>query len=251
MRVDFGVPRLKPLLRAARDLVYRVAYRGTGRWCPVCEHAVRRFAPRPLLGRRRRVEVMCPHCGAYERHREVWLFFERKTDLFTERNRQVLHVAPERCFERRLRTRIGRGYVTADLNDLSVDVHMDITRIQYPDESFDVIYCSHVLEHVQDDRRALRELHRVLKHDGWAVILVPITATETFEDPTITSPRERKRLFGLSDHVRRYGRDFVGRLQETGFDVRVFGVSDVARGAVADEMGLKGGGEIFYCSRVE
>jgi len=244
------MPRLKPLLRAARDLAYRVAYRGTSRWCPVCEHTLRRFAPRPMVGSRRRTGVMCPHCGAYERHREVWLFFERKTDLFTRRNTQVLHVAPERCFERRFRTRIGRGYLTADLNDASADVRMDITNIQYPDQTFDVIYCSHVLEHVPDDRAALREFHRVLKRDGWAVILVPITVAETLEDPTITSPKERKRLYGLRDHVRRYGRDFVGRLTEAGFNVQVFDASDIADRSEITRMGLTPGtGDIFLCRK--
>jgi len=238
----------KPLLRATRSFVYRVIYRGTGRWCPVCERPSRRFAP---FGNPRRAQAMCPHCGALERHRLLALFFEKKTNLYTQPDLRMLHVAPERCFESHLRARVGAGYLTADLEDPHADVRMDITHIEYPDATFDVIYCSHVLEHVSDDRAALRELHRVLKPDGWALIMVPITADRTFEDPSVTDPKERERRFGQDNHVRRYGRDFVGRLQETGFNVRVFGVSDVARGAVADEMGLKGGGEIFYCSRAE
>ena len=236
----------KPLLRATRSFVYRVIYRGTGRWCPVCERPSRRFAP---FGNPRRAQAMCPHCGALERHRLLALFFEKKTNLYTQPDLRMLHVAPERCFESHLRARVGAGYLTADLEDPHADVRMDITQIEYPDATFDVIYCSHVLEHVSDDRAALRELHRVLKPDGWALIMVPITAERTFEDPSVTDPKERERRFGQDNHVRRYGRDFVGRLQETGFNVRVFGVSDVARGAVADEMGLKGGGEIFCCSR--
>ena len=238
----------KPLLRATRSFVYRVIYRGTGRWCPVCEQPSRRFAP---FGNPRRAQAMCPHCGALERHRLLALFVEKKTNLYTQPDLRMLHVAPEPCFESHLRARVGAGYLTADLEDSHADVRMDITHIEYPDATFDVIYCSHVLEHVSDDRAALRELHRVLKPDGWALIMVPITAERTFEDPSVTDPKERERRFGQDNHVRRYGRDFVGRLQETGFDVRVFGVSDVARGAVADEMGLKGGGEIFYCSRAE
>ena len=236
----------KPLLRATRSFVYRVIYRGTGRWCPVCEQPSRRFAP---FGNPRRAQAMCPHCGALERHRLLALFFDKKTNLYTQPHLRMLHVAPEPCFESHLRARVGAGYLTADLEDPHADVRMDIMQIEYPDATFDVIYCSHVLEHVSDDRAALRELHRVLKPDGWALIMVPITAERTFEDPSVTDPKERERRFGQDNHVRRYGRDFVGRLQETGFDVRVFGVSDVARGAVADEMGLKGGGEIFYCSR--
>ena len=104
-------------------------------------------------------------------------------------------------------------------------VHMDITDIRFPDESFDVIYASHVLEHVDDDRRAIRELHRVLRTGGWAVLPVPIHGKETREDPSVTDPEERQRLFGQSDHVRKYGRDgeYERRLRGSGFDVTVEG----------------------------
>jgi ubiquinone/menaquinone biosynthesis C-methylase UbiE len=92
---------------------------------------------------------------------------------------------------------------------------MDITDIQYPDNTFDVIYCSHVLEHVPDDRKAMREFARVLKPEGWAVFMVSLSEEHTIEDPSITSPAERERLFGQHDHVRRYGPDFKDRLDST------------------------------------
>jgi ubiquinone/menaquinone biosynthesis C-methylase UbiE len=127
---------------------------------------------------------------------------------------------------------------------------MDITRIQYPEESFDVIYCSHVLEHVPDDRIAMREFRRVLRKDGWAVLLVPITVEKTFEDPTITDPTERLRLFGQEDCVRRYGPDYVERLREAGFDVFVTRVLDVFSEEEATRMGLTpAAGEIYLCRR--
>ena len=125
---------LKPLLRATRDVVYRIVYRGSGRWCPVCERPARRFAP---FGNPRRAQAMCPHCGALERHRLLALFFEKKTNLYTQPHLRMLHVAPEPCFESRLRARVGAGYLTADLADPHVDVRMDITQIQYPDATFD------------------------------------------------------------------------------------------------------------------
>ena len=99
-------------------------------------------------------------------------------------------------------------------------VQMDITRIQFPDDTFDVIYCSHVLEHVPEDRQAMREFHRVLKPGGWTVLQVPVTVDVTFEDPTVTDPAERKRLFGQNDHVRRYGPDYRDRLVGAGFTVQ-------------------------------
>ncbi|MEX2155296.1 MAG: methyltransferase domain-containing protein [Gemmatimonadales bacterium] len=238
------------MLRTARDLVYRVLYRGTGRWCPVCEQPSRRF--RPFGVDERRDEAMCVHCGALERHRLLWLFFNRMTKLFagSRGSTGFLHVAPERCFEPRLRKRLGAGYLTADLEDPGADVRMDVTRIEYPDASFDVVYCSHVLEHVPDDRRALREFHRVLRRDGWAIILVPITVAATVEDPTETDPKERLRRFGQDDHFRRYGPDFLDRLRAAGFNVRVVGVAEVASSAEASLMGLtQASGEIYYCTK--
>jgi SAM-dependent methyltransferase len=178
----------------------------------------------------------------------VWLYFERRTNLFDGQGHRVLHVAPERCLERRLRIRIGSGYVTADFNDPRADVRMDITDIDYPDATFDFIYCSHVLEHVDDDRRAMREFRRVLKADGTAVLLVPITSAQTIEDPTITDPAERRRLFGQHDHVRRYGSDYVNRLRDAGFAVQVHNVADLATDEEAARMSLNAAaGQIHVC----
>ena len=234
--------RLKSLLRAIRNFVYRIAYRGTKRLCPVCGTTARRF--RPFGVEWKREQAMCVYCGALERHRLMWLFLERKTDVFTTPGKRFLHIAPEPT-EIRIRQRVGAGYVSADLSDPSVDVQMDITRIQYPDESFDVVYCSHVLEHVPDDRLAMREFRRVLAKDGLALFLVPISAEETFEDPTITDPNDRVLAFGQNDHVRRYGPDVVDRLREAGFRVQVVRDSDVANGEEIWRMGLAGSGEIF------
>ena len=236
-------------LRAARDFAIGVWYRGSGRWCPVCAQPSRQFR---RFGFVPREDAKCPQCGALERHRFVWLFFIHRTDLFDGNQKKVLHIAPEPCFEARLKQRLGQGYLTADLLDPHVMERMDITRIQYPEESFDVIYCSHVLEHVPDDRIAMREFRRVLRKDGWAVLLVPITVEKTFEDPTITDPTERLRLFGQEDHVRRYGPDYVERLREAGFDVFVTRVLDVFSEEEATRMGLTpAAGEIYLCRRTD
>ena len=236
------------MVRATRDAVYRVLYRGTGRLCPVCETASRRF--RPFGVEEKRPDAQCVHCGALERHRFLWLFFQKKTDLFEAPGKSMLHVAPERCFEHRLRARLGAGYLTADLENPEADVQMDITNITYPDASFDVVYCSHVLEHVPDDRKALREFHRVLKRDGWAIILVPITVSRTIEDPTETDPKERLRRFGQDDHVRRYGPDFLDRLRAAGFTVQVVRVADVVPAADMNQIALTPAtGDIYYCTK--
>lgn len=130
-------------------------------------------------------------------------------------------------------------------------VKMDITNIQYPAEYFDVILCSHVLEHVPDDRKAMREFWRTLKPTGWAILLVPIMAEVTFEDPTIVDPQERLIAFGQEDHVRKYGRDYIDRLREAGFKVTVTTVADIAPDQEsAQRMGLTAdSGEIYYCTR--
>jgi SAM-dependent methyltransferase len=183
------------------------------------------------------------------RHRAAWLYFDKMTDLFEGRDKRMLHVAPEPCLEKGLRKRIGSGYLTADLFSPHVMVNMDITDIKYPDETFDVIYCSHVLEHVSDDRAALIEMRRVLKPKGWAAILVPITADETYEDPSITDPAERLRLFGQEDHVRRYGPDFVDRLKEAGFEIQVIRAPDFLDQETCDRMGLDDSEEIYFCAK--
>jgi SAM-dependent methyltransferase len=247
-RIGFLLPlALLVRLRAARDRAIGVWYRGSRRCCPVCGQSSRKFRRFGIVPRE---DAKCPRCGALERHRLVWLYFTNRTDLFDGRPKQVLHVAPEQCFEARLRARVGAGYLTADLLDPHVMQGMDITRIEYPDESFDVIYCSHVLEHVPEDRQAMREFRRVLKPSGWALLLVPITADRTVEDPAVTDPSERLRRFGQEDHVRRYGPDYEDRLREAGFEVVVTEVSDLVGSEAAARMGLThGAGNIYHCRR--
>lgn len=163
----------------------------------------------------------------------------------------MLHVAPEPCFKSLFAKAAGVGYLTADLNGREVMEQMDITCIRHRDASFDVIYCSHVLEHVSDDRRAIRELFRVLRSGGWAILNVPVIALHTFEDPSIIDPVERERFFGQSDHVRAYGLDYCQRLEEAGFSVSVFRPGDLLDGSDMIKYGLAAGGagEVFYCQK--
>jgi ubiquinone/menaquinone biosynthesis C-methylase UbiE len=172
------------------------------------------------------------------------------TDLFDGDTKHVLHVAPEPAFEPRMKKQLGAGYVTADLDDSTAMVRMDITDIHYPDESFDVIYSAHVLEHVPDDRKAMREFHRVLRQDGWAILLVPITADTTVEDRSVTDSAERLRLFGQEDHVRRYGPDYRERLEEAGFEVTVTHPSSFLKPDEIERMGIsQAAGEIYHCTK--
>lgn len=127
---------------------------------------------------------------------------------------------------------------------------MDITHVPCADQSFDVVYCSHVLEHVEDDRTAIKEFFRVLKNGGWAILLVPITAKATFEDRSIIDPEDRLRAFGQCDHVRRYGPDYVERLRDAGFKVEIVQVADLVSPHEAVTMGLtSSSGEIYFCTK--
>jgi len=220
------------LARQARDTVRSVAYAGEGRACDVCGRTARAFLPfgDPLRtrGTPPRPDAKCPHCGSLERHRLAWRFLSERTDLFDGRDKYVLHVAPERCLQPRLQARLGEAYWSADLMRPSARLKMDITDMPLADDSVDVVYCSHVLEHIPDDRAAMSEIARVLKPEGWALLVVPMRdADETFEDPSITTDEGRREAFGQADHVRWYGADFQDRLQEAGLEVERLGVADV------------------------
>ena len=234
-------------LRNLKNETLAFRYFGTGRFCPVCEKESSRFRPFGLVVRE---EAQCVHCKSLERHRFMWLYFQTKTDLFDGQPKQMLHIAPEPCFAPRLAERLGQNYLTADLFSPNVMIKMDITDIQYGDKSFDVIYCSHVLEHVPDDHRALSEFYRTLKNDGWAIINVPIEGEKTREDLSITDPAERLKRYGQEDHVRIYGADYIDRLRAAGFKVEMLKVSDIVNDAEVVKMGLtSASGEIFYCTK--
>jgi SAM-dependent methyltransferase len=219
-------------------------------FCPVCKNQSDFFESFGLIPR---ADARCPKCGALERHRLVWLYFTRCTTLFDGAPKRVLHVAPEQAFESRLRHIPGLHYVTADRSDPVAMVRMDLVDINFPAATFDVIYCSHVLEHVPDDRRAMQELQRVLSPRGWAVLNVPVdlTGPPTFEDPSVSDPKERERLFGQSDHVRLYGPDYVERLEAAGFTVAIIRPQDVATKDEIERMriGSAAAGEVFLCRR--
>jgi SAM-dependent methyltransferase len=193
----------------------RHLYRGSRLECPCCGGHYRRFVTRD--GDR---DAICPGCFAAERHRTLWLFLSRETDVTTGA-KQILHFAPEPG----LVAKLGQlpGYVSADLEPGRAMRVMDIVDIPLEDESVDVIICNHVLEHVRDDRAALRELRRVLRPDGVAYMQHGIVFPDgdTYEDPSIVSPEGRLRAFGQEDHFRAYGRDFDTRLEAAGFTVGV------------------------------
>ena len=197
-----------------------------------------------------RPNARCPQCGSKKRHRLLWLYLRDRTNLFTDRLR-VLHFAPEKCFRKAFSALPNLDYVTADLHPGKVMLAIDITAIPPTAGSFDVILCSHVLEHVPDDRQAMREVFRVLNPGGWAIFMIPgeTDRAETFEDPRVVTPEERERLFKQHDHVRIYGRDFGQRLEQAGFTISAERYAEELGEPAIVKYGLKRKHEIYFCTK--
>ncbi|WP_189603410.1 class I SAM-dependent methyltransferase [Salinimicrobium marinum] len=167
-----------------------------------------------------RENVLSPSTLSLERHRLLWLYLKNETSFFRD-ELKVLHFAPEQAFYKRFRELPNLDYTTTDLNSPLADVKADICDLPFQDNTYDFILCNHVLEHIPNDRKAMQELYRILKPGGTAVLQIPqnLSRETTFEDDSITDPRERAKIFGQYDHVRVYGRDFFDILRSTGFTV--------------------------------
>lgn len=218
----------------------------TDRYCSICESVADQFLPH---GDPPRANARCPHCRSLERHRLDWLFFQQRTNLFSGDTIRFLHIAPEPFLSDRFGRLPNVDYLSADLMNPRAMVKMDLTDIEYADHSFDAIYCSHVLEHIPDDRKALAELYRVLSPGGWALLQVPITTKQTFEDPSITTPEDRKRVFGQWDHVRRCGPDYVERMREAGFEAETLMSTDIIPADECARMGIQTERRLFFCRK--
>lgn len=190
------------------------------RVCPICDHTGVMIA----VGHPPRWDARCAHCGSRERHRLLWMW---ATEGGQNRlhGKRILHFAPEKALRQALRD--NPGYETADLRQRGVTHQVDITRLPMAAETYDVVIANHVLEHIDDDRQAMRELFRVLRPSGTALLTVPINPTrqQTYEDPAITDPLVRAAHFNAPDHRRYYGLDFADRLRDAGFEVETFRVT--------------------------
>lgn len=224
-------------------------YRGNRFEDPIDGRRYRKLMPYGYEGRQR-PNALAPGSLSLERHRLLWLFLKKETAFFTAQQK-MLHVAPEQCFYGRFRKMKNLDYLTADLDSPIADVKMDIHDIQYPDDSFDVIFCNHVLEHVTDDQQCMRELRRVLRPGGLAIMQVPFEKgrAKTDEDPSITDPEERIRRFGQYDHVRVYGKDYADRLKAAGFTVRPVNYSESLPKDQFNRYALMPGEVLYVCSK--
>lgn len=214
-------------------------------YCPVCD-SESQFLSAMSAGVRTRPNAICSNCGSLERHRLTWLLIERELGINNiNKKKTMLHVAPEASLRQKFTALMGKNYLSADMYEKDVDVKMDITNIKYPDSSFDFVMANHVLEHVSDDLKAMRELYRVQKKNGWSILLAPIAKLEkTYEDPKITTKKGRLKAFGQADHVRKYGRDYIDRLSSVGYKVKVYRLQDLASRQEIKKMSLKEKGDI-------
>jgi len=169
---------------------------------------------------KQRPNVLSPSTLSLERHRLLWLYLKRETDFF-HKPLKVLHMAPEQCFLALFKKMNNLDYTTADLYSPIVDIKADILDLPFEENEFDVVFCNHVLEHIEDDQKAMKELFRVMKQGGMGVFQVPqdLTRENSFEDPQIKTPEDRAKYYGQYDHVRVYGRDYFDRLRQVGFRV--------------------------------
>lgn len=222
-------------------------YKGKNVQCNVCNMHFRKFLSYGAEGHHRE-NVLCPNCLTLERHRLMWLFLQQKTNFFKD-DLNVLHIAPEQCFYSLFRTQKNLKYTTADLFSPLADVKMDLHNAPFEDNSFDVIFCNHVLEHVDDDKKCMSELYRIMKPGGFGIFQVPIdyTRKETYEDKSIVSPEEREKHFWQKDHVRLYGLDYSTKLTAAGFKVTCDKIAKEIPAEQSEKLRLPMEEEVYYC----
>lgn len=212
IRLSYPFKKVAPLL-----------YKGDKVECPVCERSFSKFLSYGS-DTAHRENVLCPYDLTLERHRLMWLYLRDQSNFFSAEKLDVLHIAPEQCFHARFKAQKNLNYLTGDLVSPIADIHFDLHHIPLEDNRFDVVFCNHVLEHVDDVNQCISELYRVMKPGGWGIMQVPqdFCRQVTYEDPTITSPKDREIHFWQKDHVRLFGMDYPQWLERAGFIVTEF-----------------------------
>ena len=204
-------------------LVAPLLYKGNKVECPVCEKSFRKFLSYGSDVAHRE-GVLCPYDLTLERHRLMWLYLKDHSNFFTAENLKVLHIAPEQCYHKGFKRQKNLDYLTGDLVSPIADIHFDLHDIPLEDNRFDVVFCNHVMEHVDDPIQCMSELHRVMAPGGWGIMQVPqdLNRAETYENPSIVTPEDREKHFWQKDHVRLFGRDYPDWLRKAGFKVEEF-----------------------------
>ncbi len=199
-----------------------------------------------------RDNAIAPGSLSLERHRLLWLYLQKKTSFFTQPNIEMLHIAPEQCFYHRFRKQANLKYLTGDIESPLADIHFDLHHVPLEDNRFDVIFCNHVLEHVDDYMQCMRELYRIMKPGGWGIFQVPIdfNRAETYEDKSITSEEDRLQHYWQKDHVRLFGNDYPQHLRNAGFEVEEVHLQQEIGKELATRYCLPEYEPIFVCRKV-
>lgn len=235
-------PLLSPVARAARRVWCRWKYSGSGVTCPICEGEFRSYVGSET--------GYCPGCQTRDRCRLMWLFLRDQRPELLGSSKAILQIAPDPGLEGLFRNMQAIRYLSGDLHEPEALVRLDLTNLDLPDACFDLVICIHVLAHISNDRKAMREIYRVLRPGGIALIMTPLAGDreETYEDPCIIGPDARDKAYGEWDFVRTYGRDFEERLKEASFAVEALFPAE----HLSDEQRKIHGiwnDRIFVCSR--
>ena len=242
---------------AVRKLARLPRYKGSQRYCPICDSHLKCFLPvtfpafskdSPFVTRQ---NAKCPVCGSIERYRLIYLYIKQKTNLFDPPRKKMLHTAPELILTEKFANSRYVDYLSSDIDPgrIGAMAKIDLTDIAFGTDTFDVIVSSHVLEHIENDRKALSELYRVLKPGGWAIIQVPIIAEKTFTNPSAQTEEEKFRAYGKEDHVRGYGKDYKQLLESVGFKVKVDDFVKSFSPEKIEYFGLIPDEEIYFCTK--
>ena len=220
-------------------------------FCPLCKNEFKVFLPAGVVLRK---NAECPHCNSLERHRMLALYLEKHTDLIKNiKPIRLLHFAPEPVLSNIFNSLTNIDYYPVDFDPSIKGIRdiIDIQKITYKDDFFDAIICFHVLEHIPDDHAAMKELFRCLKKEGVAYIDVPLDKTldVTFENPEYNTPELRTQYYGQHDHVRKYGNDFIQKLQIAGFKVNIIYPNNDFQESEIDRYGLSKNNKMFLCTK--
>lgn len=249
-KVKESLGPLFPIANKVRLGLLKLRYAGNKVYCPCCTSTYSEFAP---FGDSRRKNAWCPNCESLERHRLLWMYFEKKTNLYSS-PLKVLHIAPETIFFNHFNKQANIAYYPVDIFPNLYPKgtkYFDLLNHNEAENSYDVIICNHVFQYIEEDRKAMKSIFDLMKPGGWGIMQVPINTsrTTTYEDPSITDPLEREKAFGLKEHVRYYSYDYADRLRESGLKVTVDDYTAKFTDEEIYKYGFWKGDAIYYCTK--
>lgn len=219
--------------------IIALKYKGDKHQCNICNFQLSAFVQLSNIN-----EKLCPKCGCLPRTRRLFQLLETEIGL---NGKSILHFSPPKGFAQKIKASHPAQYTTTDyVDEFEADKQLDITNIAEPDNSFDLIICYHVLEHIEADEKAMAELFRILKPKGQVLLQTPFKSGDIYEDYNITSPEDRLKHFGQDDHVRIYSVEGLkGRLEKAGFNI------DIRRFEEREDnkWGFKNGEVVLVCGK--